>query len=119
MVASGAVFKFVVLAFLVFIFVYNENAKKKTEIADFCMKIDCCTTLLQDKLRRNYRNYDVCTKLCGKRLFLLLLLYLCGDIETCPGPMLYDVCKQSGLKIFHQCVRGLDSSYEGIYEELN
>ena len=32
--------------------------------------------------------------------------------------MLYEVCKQSGLKIFHQCVRGLDSSYEGIYEIL-
>lgn len=52
-------------------------------------------------------------------MFLLFFVYLCGDIEICPSPTLVDICKQSGLKIFHQNIRGLGSSYEGIYELLD
>ena len=39
-------------------------------------------------------------------LFTTLLL-LCGDIETCPGPVTLSVCKCRGLKFVHQNIRGL------------
>ena len=44
--------------------------------------------------------------------YITILLLLCGDIETCPGPERYipelnDVLKGKGIKLFHQNVRGL------------
>ena len=40
--------------------------------------------------------------------YLFMLLLLCGNVETCPGPPeLSHLLKAKGIKIFHQNVRGL------------
>ena len=52
-----------------------------------------------------------------------ILLLLCGDIETCPGPdrcipELNALLKKRGIKIFHQNVRGLLSNIAFVAELL-
>ena len=49
--------------------------------------------------------------------YLCLLIFLCGDIETCPGPLqsyripeLDSLLQQTGMSILHQNVRGLFSN---------
>ena len=54
----------------------------------------------------------------SKNLFHLLLL-VCGDIETCPGPGyvingLRDLCREKGLGFVHQNIRGLKSNFESL-----
>ena len=47
-------------------------------------------------------------------LFTTLLL-LCGDIETCPGPVtLSELCKCRGLKFEHQNIRGLMYNFTSL-----
>ena len=46
----------------------------------------------------------------SKKSIFMLLLMLCGDIESCPGPLqvpLEEFMSGRGLKIFRQNVRGL------------
>ena len=44
----------------------------------------------------------------SSKCLLLLLLLVCGDIESCPGPqILENVLQTKGIKIFHQSCRGL------------
>ena len=48
----------------------------------------------------SYNHQNIC-------LFTTLLL-LCGNIETCPGPVaLSELCKCRGLKLMHQNICGL------------
>ncbi len=49
----------------------------------------------------------------------MLLLLLCGDIETCPGPSqeCFDqFIKSRGMKIFHQNICGLFSKFHNLQE---
>ena len=52
-----------------------------------------------------------------KSLFLLLIL-VCGDVDSCPGPLdtrnITDFCNQSGLKILRQNIRGLLTNLNGL-----
>jgi len=48
-----------------------------------------------------------------------MLLFLCGDVELCPGPEDMNVLKQSGMKILHLNVRGLLNNFEGICDILD
>ena len=51
-----------------------------------------------------------------KRLFILLLL-ICGDIETCPGPVsipLANLTRSRGLSILHQNIRGLFKNLDNL-----
>ena len=61
----------------------------------------------------------------SRRNLINLLILLCGDIESCPGPQTDEVrdvprlntlLNQSGMKIFHQNVRGLFSNRVYISE---
>lgn len=59
-------------------------------------------------------------KYSRKSLFCMLLL-MSGDIETCPGPNhcieeMDRICKQSGMKLFHQNIRGIFSNFNGLCE---
>ena len=65
------------------------------------------------KFRIRYTNRDI----------INILLLLCGDIETCPGPdrfipELNALLKKRGIKIFHQNVRGLLSNIAFVAELL-
>ena len=52
---------------------------------------------------------------CSKRSIFTLLLLMCGDIETCPGPdRMQKVCKNRGFKIFHQNIRGLFANFSSL-----
>ena len=123
MAATGAdVFKLFAVFFFILFFIYvnkETNTCSSDGFIDAEGIANFCNSLLIDKARRLYRKHSICTKINGKMLFLLLLLYLCGDIEKCPGPALTDICKQSGFKVLHQNIRGLESSYEDIYELLD
>ena len=49
----------------------------------------------------------------------LLILLICGDIETNPGPIrniscLKDLCSKRGLKLLHQNVRGIQGKFDEI-----
>ena len=67
-------------------------------------------------------------KYCGyrfsgsrKNIFILMLL-MCGDIESCPGPQqdcLGEFLNSRGLKMFHQNVRGLFSNFVNVQELLD
>ena len=48
----------------------------------------------------------------------MLLLLVCGDIESCPGPFqnIDDFMKVKGMKIFHQNIRGLFGKFECLEE---
>ena len=54
-------------------------------------------------IRRN------CFSRVRSKSLLSLLLILCGDIETCPGPdtTMMHLTSQRGLHLFHQNIRGL------------
>ena len=56
-----------------------------------------------------------------KKGLLYLLLIICGDVETCPGPdhqdtnaSLKDLLRGNGLKIFHQNICGLYQNLEKV-----
>ena len=58
---------------------------------------------------------------CSKQSFTVLLLLLCGDVESFPGPDRYipemaSLMSKKGIKIFHQNVRGLCSNSLHICE---
>ena len=47
------------------------------------------------------------------KILLTVLLLLCGDVESCPGPQnLSDYCSRRGLKFVHQNVRGLLKNFD-------
>ena len=50
---------------------------------------------------------------------LVVLLLLCGDIETCPGPDMKVFMNTRGMKILHQNVRGLFSNFVCIEQLLD
>ena len=60
-----------------------------------------------------------------KKSMLLILLILCGDVETCPGPLQQGIPEVNrllnlkGLNIFHQNIRGLQSNFLGLRELFN
>ncbi len=45
----------------------------------------------------------------------MVLLMLCGDIESCPGP-LEEFMNSRGLKVFHHNIRGLFSNFVHVQE---
>ena len=59
---------------------------------------------------------------CRRKSMLLLLILLCGDIETQPGPeslsraQFQTFLSRKGLKIIHQNIRGLESNFEMLQE---
>ena len=58
----------------------------------------------------------------SRKTKLVLMLLMCGDIESCPGPQqdcLAEFLNNRGLKMFHQNVRGLFSNFVNIQELLN
>ena len=59
-----------------------------------------------------------------RRYMLFLLLLVCGDIESQPGPYrnipeLKGLCSQKGLKICHQNIRGLQGKFDEVSQILN
>ena len=50
---------------------------------------------------------------------LCILLLICGDIETCPGPTpLEDITRMRGIKIIHQNIRGLLGNFGNLCATL-
>ena len=50
-----------------------------------------------------------------------MLLLICGDIESCPGPAHHInemdmLCKSKGMKLFHQNIRGIFTNFNGLCE---
>ena len=49
-----------------------------------------------------------------------MLMLMCGDVKSCPGPdhynieELHNLCKQRGLVFVHQNIRGLSSNFESL-----
>ena len=69
----------------------------------FCEENFICLSLFANKSHKRY-------KYQRKGSFFFLLLLMCGDIETCPGPSdarLAELLNEKGMKIFHQNIRGL------------
>ena len=63
--------------------------------------------------------YKSCYFKPQKRCLLLLLLLVCGDIETQPGPYrnipeLKTLCSKKGLKMRHINIRGLRGKFDEI-----
>ena len=56
--------------------------------------------------RRGFITYRV-----NRKCVILMLLLVCGDIESCPGPSIFG---QKGLKIVHQNVRGLLTNFHMV-----
>ena len=58
----------------------------------------------------------------SKLSYVCLLILLCGDIETCPGPLnlpeLQSLLNSKGMKFFHQNVRGLLGNRDLVMELL-
>ena len=64
----------------------------------------------------------------SRRSYIALLILLCGDVESCPGPIsaqisseriidkLMSLLEVKGLKILHQNTRGLTSNFAYILE---
>ena len=55
----------------------------------------------------------------SQRSMYTILLLLCGDIESCPGPMqdaFGSFMNTRGMKIVHQNVRGLFNNLLGLQE---
>ena len=56
-------------------------------------------------------------KMDARVFILVLVLLFCGNIETCTyRNEIASFCKQSGLKIVHQNVRGLNANFQLLYE---
>ena len=59
---------------------------------------------------------------CRKSDILLVLLLLCGDIETQPGPpslsraQFQEIISKRGLKIVHQNIRGLECNFDMLQD---
>ena len=51
-------------------------------------------------------------------MLLCFLIMLCGDVESCPGPDLKNVCNLKGLKLCHLNIQGLSTSLNGLCEVL-
>jgi len=90
------------------------------------------------ELHMEPNNYYMAALWCNKgRKFLFcirysrygvlnILLLLCGDIHSCPGPTqgnvngfmqrngLQDICSKKGLKLLHQNIRGLQGNFDEI-----
>ena len=88
-------------------------------------------TLNVKDLGNEHETYGISSLFCYKRLYVkpknrcicMLLLLLCGDIETQPGPLctskdLKKICKNKGLKIFHQNIRGLHGKFDEVSDLL-
>ena len=57
-----------------------------------------------------------------RKTTLVLLLMMCGDIESFPGPQeesLNGFMKSRGLKVFHQNVRGIFTNFVHVQELLD
>ena len=70
-----------------------------------------CSSLWVTKRERNY-------KYSNKSVIYLLLL-LCGDIETCPGPTqtytgLQDFLTTKGFSVLHQNTRGMEGKKDSV-----
>ena len=64
----------------------------------------------------------------ARRSYIALLILLCGNVESCPGPIsaqidseriideLMSLLRVKGLKILHQNVRGLSSNFAYMLE---
>ena len=58
-----------------------------------------------------------------QKSIIYLLLLLCGDIETYPGPAgffteINNFCRTKGLKLFHLNIRGLQGNFNKIRDVL-
>ena len=74
-----------------------------------------CSSLWVTKRERNY-------KYSNKSVIYLLLL-LCGDIETCPGPTqtytgLQDFLTTKGFSVLHQNIRGMEGNKDLVADFL-
>ena len=111
------------LALILIFIILSFVAKKKcfTTFDGFSITLDVNVT------------ENVCESYCFSSLFIykplrvkpqkscmcLLLLLMCGDIESQPGPVsnipqLRDICSRRGLTIFHQNIRGLQGKFDEI-----
>ena len=63
-------------------------------------------------------------KSCQRKSLLCILILMCGDIESLPGPNhtfaeIQYLSKQRGFSMYHQNIHGLDAHYEGLCEILD
>ena len=50
-----------------------------------------------------------------RKSLLLVMLLICGDIESCPGPTnIADFCHSKGLNVVHQNIRGLLNNFSNL-----
>ena len=50
-----------------------------------------------------------------RKSLLLVMLLICGDIESCPGPTnIADFCNSKGLNVVHQNIRGLLNNFSNL-----
>ena len=77
------------------------------------MNIIVKESFLYGILKTNIQTKKVFTTKLSRFSYLLMLLFLSGDIEICPGPQntLWDFCKSRRFKIVHQNVRGILNSH--------
>jgi len=63
---------------------------------------------------------NICLRPRSECFYSFILLLLCGDIESCPGPRdmndLTRINSSKGLKIFHHNIRGLFNNIDNITE---
>jgi hypothetical protein len=82
-----------------------------------CVIIKCVFSSLWNlKQERGQRGF---TCRCSNKSMVMVLLMLCGDIESCPGPFhvpLEEFINSCGLKVFHHNIRGLFSNFVHVQE---
>ena len=85
---------------------------KENEI-DIVYSVSVAKKLYGCTLQRNMNKQKL-----YRNMLLYFLIMLCGDVESCPGPGLNDVCNIKGLKLCHLNIQGLSTSHEGLCEVL-
>ena len=111
-----------VVSFLCYFAVFNPQMLQPDGLSITIYKAKCqqgikemitCSSLLISRCQRS----QVSAR--RKSLFIILLL-VCGDIESCPGPQnISDFCAQKGLKFVHQNIRGLLNNFSLLETFVN
>ena len=87
----------------------NEDMGKRIETRMF-------SSMWNLKQERGQRGFACCY---SNKSMVMVLLMLCGDIESCPGPFhvpLEEFINSRGLKVFHHNMRGLFSNFVHVQE---
>ena len=116
--------------FIISLIAISLQVKKACFIDTDCIGL----TLNQEPIIANEENYIMSSLkvsaprylriTASKMSYFILMLLLCGDIETCPGPSVHilpelsSITSSKDLHIFHQNIRGLSSNKDYVTELL-